>query len=190
MGDAEMWKRERAEPIDLEQVLTESPALVAPGARPVTPPSAPPVEVPAQRASAPKGSTLGATLRFKGDLVADEDLVIQGQIEGSVLHTRSLTIGSQGRVHGDIRARRIIVEGLVEGNLYALEKASLRPGATVRGDIFAAEIAIDEGACLNGRVDMDNAPAVPTIKVPLPGSIEPVTGELSSPQADALLRGS
>jgi cytoskeletal protein CcmA (bactofilin family) len=190
MGSADMWKRERAEPIDLEQVLTESPALLAPASRPVTPPSAPPVEVPAPRAVAPKGSTLGATLRFKGDLVADEDLVIQGQIEGSILHTRSLTIGSQGRVHGDIRARRIIVEGSVEGNLYALERASLRPGATVRGDIFAVEIVIDDGACLNGRIDMDNAPTVPTIKVPQLGSIEPVTSELSTSQADALLRGS
>jgi cytoskeletal protein CcmA (bactofilin family) len=196
-----MWKRERPEPVDLEQVMTESPAVVAPATRPVTPPVAPAtrpvtppvapvVEVPAQRASAAKCSTLGATLRFKGDLVADEDLVIQGQIEGSVLHTRSLTIGSQGRVRGDIRARRIIVEGSVEGNLYALERASLRTGAAVRGDIFAAEIVIDEGACLNGRIDMDNAPAVPTIKIPLPGSTEPVTSELSSPEADALLAGS
>ena len=185
-----MWKRERAEPIDLEQVLTESPALVAPVSRPVMPPSTPPVEILAPRAAAPKGSTLGATLRFKGDLVADEDLVVQGQIEGSILHTRSLTIGAQGRVHGDIRARRIVVEGSVEGNLYALERASLRPGAMVRGDIFAVEVVIDEGASLNGRIDMDNAPTVPTIRMPPPGTTEPVTSELSSPEADALLRGS
>jgi len=186
-----MWKRERPEPIDLEQVMTESPALVVPVARPVTPPPpTPSVEVPTQRAVANKGSTLGPTLRFKGDLVADEDLVIQGQIEGSVLHTRSLTIGPQGLVRGDIRARRIIVEGLVEGNLYALERASLRPGATVRGDIFAAEVVINDGACLNGRVDMDNAPVVPTIKVPPSDSTRPDTSELSSPEADALLRGS
>jgi len=190
-----MWKRERAESIDLERVLTESPVLVTPTPRPGTLPSTSqqPVEVPSQRpaaaaATAPKGSTLGATLRFKGDLVADEDLIVQGQIEGSVLHTRSLTIGAQGRVVGDIRARRIIVEGSVEGNLYALERASLRPGATVCGDIFAAEVVIDEGACLNGRIDMDNAPTVPTIKVPQPGSTsEPVTDGLSSTQADALL---
>lgn len=185
-----MWKRERPEPIDLEHVMTESPAPVAPATRPVTPPSPPLVEVPAQRTLAGKGSTLGATLRFKGDLVADEDLVIQGQIEGTVLHTRSLTIGSQGQVRGDIRARRIVVEGSVEGNLYALERASLRTGATVRGNLFAPEIVIDDGACLNGRIDMDNAPTVPTIKVAVPGPMEPVTNELSSPQADALLGGS
>jgi cytoskeletal protein CcmA (bactofilin family) len=141
-------------------------------------------------APAGKGSTLGATLRFKGDLVADEDLVIQGQVEGSILHTRSLTIGAQGRVLGDIRARRIVVEGTVDGNLYALESVSLRPGAVVRGDVFAAAIAIDNGARLTGRIDMDNAPTVPTIKVPASGSTETAARDLSAPEAEALLTGS
>jgi cytoskeletal protein CcmA (bactofilin family) len=195
-----MWKRERSEPVDLEHVLTEPPAPVALATRPASPPPAPVVEVPAERTPAPaatsshapaaKGSTLGATLRFKGDLVADEDLVIQGQVEGSILHTRSLTIGAQGRVLGDIRARRIIVEGSVDGNLYALESVTLRSGAVVRGDVFAAGIAIDDGARLTGRIDMDNAPTVPTIKVPVPDSTEPAARDLSAPEADALLTGS
>ena len=194
-----MWKRERSEPVDFEQVMTEPPAAVLSGTRPVTPPSTPAVEIPGERAPATptaahapagKGSTLGATLRFKGDLVADEDLVIQGQVEGSILHTRSLTIGAQGRVLGDIRARRIVVEGTVDGNLYALESVSLRSGAVVRGDVFAAAIAVDNGARLTGRIDMDNAPTVPTIKVPASGSTEPVARDLSAPETDALLTGS
>ena len=193
-----MWKRERSEPVDLEQVMTEPPAPVASGTRPVAPPTAPALEIPAERspatmssqAVAGKGSTLGATLRFKGDLVADEDLVLQGQVEGSILHTRSLTIGAQGRVLGDIRARRIVVEGSVDGNLYALESVSLRSGAVVRGDVFAAAIAVDNGARLSGRIDMDNAPTVPTIKVPASGSTAPAVRDLSAPEADALLAGS
>ena len=193
-----MWKRERSEPVDLEQVMTEPPAPVASGTRPIAPPSAPVIEVPAERspptttshAAAGKGSTLGATLRFKGDLVADEDLVIQGQVEGSILHTRSLTIGAQGRVLGDIRARRIIVEGSVDGNLYALESVSLRAGAVVRGDVFAAAIAVDSGARLTGRIDMDNAPTVPTIKVPVSNPAEPATRDLSASEADSVLTGS
>ena len=193
-----MWKRERSEPVDLEQVMTEPPAPIASGMRPVAPASAPVVEVPAERApatmssnaAASRGSTLGATLRFKGDLVADEDLVIQGQVEGSILHTRSLTIGAQGRVLGDIRARRIVVEGSVDGNLYALESVNLRSGAVVRGDVFAAAIAVDSGARLTGRIDMDNAPTVPTIKVPASASTEPATRDLSAPEADAVLTGS
>jgi cytoskeletal protein CcmA (bactofilin family) len=185
-----MWKRERPAPVDLEHVLSEAPVLPPPAVRPVAPRPAPLVEVPAERSFAGRGSTLGATLRFKGDLVADEDLVIQGQVEGSILHSRSLTIGAQGRVRGDIRARRIIVEGSVDGNLYALESVSLRPGATVHGDLFAAGVAIDDGARLTGRIDMDNAPTVPTVNVAVPGSPDTGARELSAPEADTLLTGS
>jgi cytoskeletal protein CcmA (bactofilin family) len=193
-----MWKRERSEPIDLEHVMTAPSAPVVPPPRPTVPPSACVVEVPAERTAAtassrtPAGkcSTLGATLRFKGELVADEDLVIQGQVEGSILHTRSLTIGAQGRVQGNIRARRIVVEGSVDGNLYALESVTLRCGANVRGDLFAAGVAIDDGARLTGRIDMDNAPSVPTIKVPVTEPVESAGRDLSAPEADALLTGS
>ena len=193
-----MWKRERPERTDLEHAMTEPTAPVAPAIRPVVPPPAPVVEVPSQSAPATsssqpspgKGSTLGATLRFKGDLAADEDLVVQGQVEGSILHTRTLTIGAQGRVQGDIRARRIIVEGSVDGNLYALESVALRSGATVHGDVFAPRIAVDEGARLSGRIDMDNAPAVPTINLPASGSTEPAARELTDEDAGVLLSGS
>lgn len=193
-----MWKRERPERTDLEHTMTEPTAPVAPAIRPVVPPPAPVVEVPSQSAPAAsssqpspgKGSTLGATLRFKGDLAADEDLVVQGQVEGSILHTRSLTIGAQGRMQGDIRARRIIVEGSVDGNLYALESVALRSGATVHGDVFAPRIAVDEGARLSGRIDMDNAPAVPTINLPASGSTEPAARELTDEDAGVLLSGS
>ena len=184
-----MWKRERPERTDLEHTMTEPTAPVVPAIRPIAPPPAPVVEASSERASG-KGSTLGATLRFKGDLVADEDLVVQGQVEGSILHTRSLTIGAQGRMHGDIRSRRIVVEGSVEGNLYALENVTLRSGATVHGDVFAPRISVDEGARLSGRIDMDNAPALPTINVPVSGSTEPAARELTDEDAGVLLSGS
>lgn len=185
-----MWKRKQPEPVDLEHVMTEAPPVW-----PVRTPAPAPnpeatEEAPAERVVLGRASTLGATLRIKGDLVADEDLVIQGQVEGSILHTRSLTVGAQGKVRGDIRARRIVVEGSVEGNLYALENVSLRPGATVRGDIYAAAVAMEGGARLIGRIDMDNAPAVPTVKVAITGSIATTGGELSDTQANELLTGS
>lgn len=180
-----IWKRERLDrsDVELEQTLTEP---VVPAAR-VTVPTAPApetkgtVESPrvaptTHGTSTPawpgKGSTLGASLRIKGDLVADEDLVIQGQVEGSVLHMRSLTIGAQGRIHGEIRARRIVVQGSVDGNLYALESVTLQSGSTVRGDVFAPKVAIDEGARLSGRIDMDKAPTVPTVNLPSVGQTD------------------
>jgi cytoskeletal protein CcmA (bactofilin family) len=185
-----MWKRERSERSALDDMMSESaksyaPAYTPPPAAPaaanpppLTTPSAPPVvEPPPARAAAmaPAGarvSVLGPSLRFKGDLVADEDLVIQGQIEGSVLHTRSLTIGAQGRMQGDIKARRITVEGTVDGDLYALESAVLRAGAIVRGNVFANKVSVAEGARFSGRIDMDNAPTVPSVTGRSAGGID------------------
>src|SRR5579863_8469398 len=77
--------------------------------------------VPEARApeAAPKVSVLGPTLRFRGELSAQEDLIIQGSVEGSITHTQSLTVGTDGTMKGDIRARVIVVDGKVEGDLYA-----------------------------------------------------------------------
>jgi len=183
-----MWKRERSERSALDDMMAETaksysppafpppvmPPAVTPAATAVTPPPVPPaapvapvVASPARTAaSAPPGakvSVLGPSLRFKGDLVADEDLVVQGQVEGSILHTRSLTIGAQGRMQGDIKARRITVEGTVDGDLYALDSVVLRAGAIVRGNVFANKVSVAEGAKFSGRIDMDNAPTVPSV---------------------------
>ncbi len=128
-------------------------------------PAAPPprVEVtPAPEArtvAEPKAGTsvFGATLRFKGELRADEDFVLQGRIEGSIHHTQNLTIGTDGVVKGDSRARTIVVEGTVEGDLYALESISIRPTAKVLGNLLAPRVSIADGANFNGKVDMATA---------------------------------
>src|ERR1700726_272943 len=67
--------------------------------------------------AAKKVSVLGKTLVFKGELSADEDLILQGRVEGSIHHTQSLTVGIDGVVIGDTHARSIVVEGTVEGDL-------------------------------------------------------------------------
>jgi cytoskeletal protein CcmA (bactofilin family) len=105
----------------------------------------------------PATSILGPTLRFKGELRADEDFTLQGHIEGSIHHTQNLTIGTDGMVKGDSRAQTIVVEGTVEGDMYALESISVRATARINGNLFAPRIGIAEGATFNGRIDMANA---------------------------------
>ena len=103
---------------------------------------------------APRASVLGPTLRFKGELSAQEDLVVQGWVEGSITHTQSLTMGAEGSMKGDIRARVIIIDGKVEGDLYATESVNIRATAKVKGNVFAPRVAISDGAFFQGRIDM------------------------------------
>jgi len=102
----------------------------------------------------PKIAVLGATLRFKGELSAEEDFILQGQIEGSIHHTQSVTIGTEGRVDGNINARRIMIDGTVQGDLHATESVTVQATGHVTGNIFAPRVGIVEGAFFSGRVEM------------------------------------
>jgi cytoskeletal protein CcmA (bactofilin family) len=104
--------------------------------------------------SAPRASVLGPTLRFRGELSAQEDLIIQGSVEGSITHTQNLTVGTDGTMKGDIRARVIVVDGKVEGDLYATESVNIRATAKVKGNVFAPRVGITEGAFFQGQVEM------------------------------------
>jgi cytoskeletal protein CcmA (bactofilin family) len=114
-------------------------------------PRAPEVRAPE---TAPKTSVLGPTLRFRGELSAQEDLIIQGSVEGSITHTQSLTVGTDGTMKGDIRARVIVIDGKVEGDLYATESVNIRATAKVKGNVFAPRVGITEGAFFQGQIEM------------------------------------
>jgi cytoskeletal protein CcmA (bactofilin family) len=88
----------------------------------------------------------GPTLHFKGELYGEEDLEFQGQLEGSIEHTRSLSIGKEGSVKGNIRAKFVIIEGRVDGDVYATESVSVRQSAKVNGNIFAPRVGLADGA--------------------------------------------
>ena len=114
-------------------------------------PRAPEARVPD---AAPRASVLGPTLRFRGELSAQEDLIIQGSVEGSITHTQSLTVGTDGSMKGDIRARVIVIDGKVEGDLYATESVNIRATAKVKGNVFAPRVGITEGAFFQGQIEM------------------------------------
>ena len=128
--------------------------------RPVQQPFPPPQSATVAPGEAAKPSVLGKTLVFKGELSADEDLILQGRVEGSIHHTQSLTVGVDGVVIGDTHARSIVVEGTVEGDLRASVSVLVMATAKVRGNIAAPRVGITEGANFNGSVDMSGASAV------------------------------
>ena len=99
-------------------------------------------------------SILGPTLRFKGELHADEDLVIHGQIEGTITHSQRLTVCRDGKVRADIHGSVIAVEGQVEGDLNASTSVAVTDTGRLTGDVRAPSVSIVDGASVNGRVKM------------------------------------
>jgi cytoskeletal protein CcmA (bactofilin family) len=104
-----------------------------------------------------KIAVLGPTLRFKGELSAEEDFILQGRIEGSINHTQSVTIGTDGAVVGNIYARAIVIDGNVEGDLHGVESVIVHETGRVAGNIFAPRVGLVDGATFNGRIDMSGS---------------------------------
>jgi cytoskeletal protein CcmA (bactofilin family) len=102
-----------------------------------------------------KVSILGPTLVFKGELIAEEDLLLRGRVEGSIQHTASLKIGKEGSVKGNIKAKHITVEGTVEGDLVGSDSVTVQASATVTGNIVSPSVSLIEGARFKGRIDME-----------------------------------
>ena len=103
----------------------------------------------------PGQATIGPSLVFRGEVSGNEDLLIQGQLDGTVaLALNAVTVGGGGRVKADITGRIITIEGNVEGNLNAKEQIILRGTAVVQGDIKAPRVVLEDGASFRGLVDM------------------------------------
>lgn len=99
-------------------------------------------------------SVLGPTLSFKGELKAEEELLIQGTVEGSIEHTSNLTIGTEGKVRANVKAEFIAVEGQVKGDLRGTKSVVVKDSADVSGNIFSPTVSLYEGATFNGKIDM------------------------------------
>lgn len=104
-------------------------------------------------------ATIGRSIAINGQVSGDEDLLIQGRVEGSVnLKQHAVTVGPEGEIKADITARVITVEGRVEGNLTAQEQIILRGSAVVEGNITAPRVVLEDGARFRGGVDMGETP--------------------------------
>ena len=99
---------------------------------------------------------IGPSIRIKGDLTGEENLIIEGQVEGTIhLDKNDLTIGSSGRVKANIQAKGVIVEGQVEGDIIGKEKVIIRRTGNMRGNIVAPRVTLEDGAMFKGSIEME-----------------------------------
>jgi cytoskeletal protein CcmA (bactofilin family) len=122
-------------------------------------------QAPPGRKQAPPRSgasaVIGSSITIKGDVSGDEDLVVHGNVQGTIsLAKHNVTIGPSGKVKADIRGKMVIIEGEVDGDLKAQEQIILRNTARVEGSISAPRVALEDGAVFRGGIEMDSASAM------------------------------
>lgn len=103
-------------------------------------------------------ANIGKSIAIKGDLTGNEDLEIEGTVDGRVeLPNNQLTIGANGSVQAELKAKVVVVVGRVTGNVHGTERVEVEATGVVDGDVTAPKLAVAEGARINGAIHMTDA---------------------------------
>ena len=117
---------------------------------------------------------IGPSLVINGKVSGDEDLVIEGTVEGSVeLPDHEVVIGQSGRIKADIKGRVVHIEGKIEGDINGVEQVVISSNGNVRGNLVAPRVTLEDGAVFKGSIDMDpGEPLLEQAKVSIKASVK------------------
>jgi cytoskeletal protein CcmA (bactofilin family) len=142
-------------------------------------PPAPPTHAQAAasvRASATSAS-IGASMRIKGEIRSREELLVDGQVEGLMESESLLTVGPNGKVKANIKAREVVIYGSVNGDVEVSGKIAIREQGSLVGNIKSAGISIDDGAYFKGSIDIVRSePKAPAKSAPAEPKIAAAVG--------------
>lgn len=119
----------------------------------------------------PAAASMGRSTRLRGDVYSEEELYLDGEMEGTLEVRNRLTIGPNGKVKATVKAKEIVVRGSVQGNVEASDRISIMNGASIVGDVKTAGIVIEDGAYFKGGIDILRPEAVKKqVETPAPAA--------------------
>ncbi|MGH9856346.1 MAG: polymer-forming cytoskeletal protein [Acidobacteriota bacterium] len=157
----------KPEPVKMEPPKQDPLKPEPPKQQPVA--AAPTISMPASELSKPVSGTtkqtgktlIGNSVTIRGDITSDENLQIEGVVDGSIEANNDVVVGHEGRVNATIRAVNIVIQGRVIGDVTASNRVELAPSALLQGNIRSPKLSIAETAKFKGSVDMRPKEASP-----------------------------
>ena len=107
------------------------------------------------------GAILSRGVSIKGSVKLVNSLIIDGEVEGTIDSTGTLTIGEHARIRGEIRTKSVKMRGTVEGNVFVTERCELQAGCTLHGDIEAPRLIVEENATFCGSAKVGTGKSLP-----------------------------
>lgn len=144
---------------EMEQRTPSSPEpVVKVPKQPVSPPTSPTSPPRRDTRSAETHETIiGSGITIKGEFLGEEDVKIEGRVEGKIRVSKNLLVGQSGTIEADIEAENVNIGGTVTGNVVAQSKVEIFASGKMMGDIKAPRVVVAEGAHFKGNVDMDTS---------------------------------
>ena len=123
---------------------------------------------PTNAASPAHPATIGSSMYIKGEIRLREELLVDGEVEGQLESESLLTVGPNGKVRANIKAREVVIFGSVRGDVEVTEKIAIRGQGSLIGNIKTYGISIDDGAYFKGSVDILRSDPVVSTKPAVP----------------------
>ena len=118
------------------------------------------IEAVAQAELVQATAVIGPSIVIKGDVTGDEDLLVEGRVEGTVSLPKSrLTIGESGDIAANVNAKMLDIEGHIKGDIDAVDNVVLKNTGRMQGNIKAPRITLEDGCKFNGTINMDIEPS-------------------------------
>ncbi|HUI91767.1 MAG TPA: polymer-forming cytoskeletal protein [Chitinivibrionales bacterium] len=134
-----------------------------------------PTQGPDARQAPAEATNIGENISIEGTIRADEDIVIDGTLKGSIeVKSHRLTVGAKGRIEADVIAENVLVGGKMAGAIVARNQVHITANADFTGQVKARRIVIEDGAYIKASIELEKEekakPAGPTpAKPPEPG---------------------
>jgi cytoskeletal protein CcmA (bactofilin family) len=118
-----------------------------------------PAEAPAAPAAAPaaapgQSSLIGKTLLVKGEVFSEDEILIEGKIQGKITVKNRVIVGRDGVVEAEIEARDIVIKGKVTGDVHGSQRVEIVPAGTLHGNIQAPRVVIADSGFFEGNIEM------------------------------------
>ena len=161
-----MWGRKEDQSNGAETLASASQASARPNeAAPRPAPARPKPAVPAPATPSARTSRIGQSINFKGEIHSDEDILVDGSVDGSIsVPKHCVVIGSESRVRATIEAQSVLIRGKVEGKINATEKVEISKTGQFKGDLIARRLEIHDGGVFVGNSAAHQAKPVPLPK--------------------------
>ena len=105
-------------------------------------------------ATSAQPNTLSSDVEIKGSIKFQNDLFIDGKVEGEITSPGNLTLGEHAEIHGEIKTKSIVVQGNAQANITVEDRCELKAGATLSGDLKSARLIIEDGATFIGKSEV------------------------------------
>ena len=114
--------------------------------RPATPVKAP--------VNGSQSSVVGKTLLIKGEIYSDDEILVEGKIQGKINVKNRVIIGINGNVEADIDAKEVIIKGKVTGNVKGGQRVEIVPAGILHGNISSPRVVIADSGVFEGNIEM------------------------------------